>query len=135
MTCVSSKAKDVSIHIEWGSSDQTLLIWRVVGEITLDDYIAASKQTGQLLKSATCSITILFDARKSHHTAHNLIPTMREQIRKLESFRGEMIVLSKTQFWQSLYHVAAQSCIGLKLPVIRFHITQDENSDLLATLS
>jgi hypothetical protein len=122
------------IHIEWGTSDHTLLIWRVASDFTLEDYHAAAKKTALWLQSAVSPITIVVDVRKCHHTSHNLIPTMREQIRHLQSFRGELIVLSKTQFWQSMYQVAAQSSIGVKLPNIRFRVTQDENSDILATL-
>jgi hypothetical protein len=125
----------MSIHIEWGSKDQTLLIWRVSGELTLDAYITASKQTRHLVQSALYPVTILIDVRKCQYTTHNLIPTLREQINNLQSFQGEIVVFTKTQFWPNLYHVAAQSSIGLRLPSIRFHITQDENDDLLAALS
>ena len=124
----------MSIYVEWGTSDHTLLIWRVVREITLEDYHNAAKQTSLMLKSASTLTTIIVDVRQCHHTSYNLIPTMREQIRYLQSFPGELIVLSKTQFWQSLYLIAAQSSIGMKLPNIRFQITQDETSDILATL-
>jgi hypothetical protein len=122
------------IQIEWGSSDHTLLIWRVMSDFTLEEYHDAAKQTSLCIKSAISPVTIVIDMRKCHHTSHNLIPTLRKQIALLQTFRGELIVLSKTQFWQSLYQVAAQSSIGVKLPNMRFQITQDETSDILATL-
>lgn len=122
------------IRIDWGTSDHTLLLWQVVSDLTLEDYKVAAKQTTLLLQTAVSPVTIVIDVRKCHHTSHNLIPTMREQIRHLQSFQGELIILSKTQFWQSMYHVAAQCSIGFKLPNIRFQITQNENGDILATL-
>lgn len=122
------------VHIEWGTSDHTLLIWRVVSDLTLDDYYEATSKTSLWLQSAVSPVTVVIDMRKCHHTSHNLIPAMRKQIQDLQSFRGEVIVLSKTQFWPNLYHVAAQSSIGVTLPNIRFRITQDESSDILATL-
>jgi hypothetical protein len=124
----------MAIHIEWGSSDHTVLIWRAASEMSLEDYLAAAKHTTHLLKTVSTLRTIVIDVRQCHHTAHNLIPVMREQIRYLQTFQGEFIVLSKTQFWQGVYHVAARSSIGLKLPNIRFHVTQDETVDILATL-
>jgi hypothetical protein len=125
----------MSIHVEWGTSAQTLIIWRAAGDISLDSYVAASRKTNALLQSVAYPVTILLDLRKCHHTSHNLIPTLREQIRRLQGFQGEFVVLSKTQFWQSMYQIAAQSSIGMRLPTIRFHISQDENGDVLATLS
>jgi hypothetical protein len=122
------------IHVEWGTSDHTLLLWRVVSELTLEHYQDAARKTSLCLKSAVNPITIVIDVRKCHHTSHNLIPIMRDQIHYLQNFQGELIVLSKTQFWQSMYQVAARSSIGVRLPNIRFQITQDENSDILATL-
>jgi hypothetical protein len=125
----------MSIHVDWGTSDHTLIIWRAAGDMSLETYTAASRKTNTLLQTVTYPVTILLDLRRCHHTSHNLIPTLREQIRRLQDFQGEIVVLSKTQFWQSLYQVAAQSSIGMKLPGIRFHITQDDNGDVLATLS
>jgi hypothetical protein len=124
----------MSIQIEWGTSDHSLLVWRVSSDLTLEDYQAAAKQTARALQSAVSPLTIVIDVRTCHHTSHNLIPIMRDQIRHLQSFHGELIVLSKTQFWQSMYQVAAQCSIGFKLPNIRFQITQDENGDILATI-
>jgi len=125
----------MSIHIDWGTRDHTLIVWRAAGDMSLEDYMTASRKTNALLQTVTYPVTILLDLRKCHHTSHNLIPTLREQIHRLQDFRGEFVVLSKTQFWQSLYQVAAQGSIGMKLPVIHFHINQDDNGDVLATLS
>ncbi len=124
----------MSIHIEWGSNDHSVLIWRVASELTLEDYVAAAKQTTALLNTASSTPTVVIDVRQCQHTSYNLIPAMRDQIRYLQTFRGEFIVLSKTQFWHGVYTAAARSSIGLKLPNIRFHVTQDETADIFATL-
>lgn len=122
-------------HVDWGTSDHTLLIWRAVGELTLEDYLSASKRIGALVKTTSHPVTVMIDLRKCQHTSHNFIPTMREQIANMQGFNGEIVVLSKTQFWQSIYQIAAQSSIGVKLPRVRFHITQDDSSDFRAALS
>lgn len=125
----------MSIHVDWGTRGQTLIVWRASENISLESYVDASRKTSALLQTVSYPVTILLDLRKCQHTSHNLIPTLREQIHHLQDFQSEVVVLSKTQFWQNLYQIAAQSSIGMRLPTIHFHIVQDDDGDVLAPLS
>ena len=120
----------MSIHVDWGNHEETIVVWKFSREWESKDYMQALSKTSTLLRHTTQNINLICDIRLSVQRASNLLVLARLVTQHRPPHIGVMTIIVANEFWKNMADILTRQRSGRPLPVY-FVETVDEAYDLV----
>jgi len=93
----------MSIHIGWGNHEETVIIWKFMGNWDSVEFRSGIEQSVQLLKSVQHHVNIIFDMQLAQKRNQNLVSLKRAFSRHMPDNLEKIVVLANTIYWQRIF--------------------------------
>lgn len=108
----------MAVLVDWGDSDEIILLWRAEETWTWKDAQYALKQSSHLIEGTTQTVILLLDLRRTTINPNNLLKLMPEvckrkpkEIARTVVIDDRGIVYSLFQMLRQQYPTAMENCV------------------------
>jgi len=98
----------MSISVDWGNHEETLIIWKFVQEWNTVDIIRAIDATYTLLSLKPIAVNIILDMRHSKKRNQRISSLQRAFNRVFPTNLQKVIILSNSLYWQQFFQLVDQ---------------------------
>lgn len=119
------------IEVDWGNQEETLIVMKINGKWTSEEFNRAMSQLSELSKSKSYQPTLMADLRYAMYTPVGFLSTLRAAMRSREEMIDCAIVVTTSGLWQKMIDIIEQaSTLRVTIP-LHFVETIDEAYALL----
>lgn len=91
------------IAVDWGSIEETFVVWRIEGLCSLREYQEAHIQSNKMISSKNYPVDIIVDIRMALPQLEHLPSLINMHRRKQAKNLGKTILLGHNDYWQRLF--------------------------------
>jgi hypothetical protein len=92
------------IIVDWGDADETFLVCKVEFECGNDDVTSAVHTINTLARHSPQPVALIVDLQRASVASVNVIAMARWSLLNLHTQVGNVIVVARFSFWQSIYN-------------------------------
>ena len=108
----------MSIIVDWGDLDETILMWRFPRQWDGDDILVALDESRRLAESQQHPIDVLVDMQQIRKSPSNLMTIFKFALSQPIVNIRHIIVISYSSYFRSIFNVMQK--MYPKLPKVRF---------------
>lgn len=108
------------ITVDWGDFEETILVWKIEGNWTLEDYLVSRDQGTALAEQrAPVIVDVIADMRRSALMPHNIVAVIRDALEVARFAEGIITVITPTNYWTQLVHSMQKTYFRtVKFPIV-----------------
>lgn len=95
----------MSINVQWDKEQQTILRWDFMGVWDWDDFLAAQKQSNNLINSVAHTVDIIGDVTQSYHLPPGAIGRFRTYRRDDPKNTGQVVVVGASVYIRTMVDI------------------------------
>lgn len=120
----------MGFSVDWGNIEETILVAKIELRWTYEDYQQEFPGIIEALHSKDHTVDMIVDVRKAIINPPNLIGICRDALTQLTRFESRIVVITNSQFWQTLYTTIERMTPRLAMDIY-FTRSVDEAYNLL----
>lgn len=90
------------ITVDWGSVDETFIVFKIEGKWTLSEYVKASQRAIAMLGEKPYCVNIIIDMQRAAPPPLGILNVGVQMGQKVPADAGIMVVLSKNRLWRTI---------------------------------
>jgi hypothetical protein len=95
----------MSINVQWDNEQHTLLRWDFIGVWNWDDFLAAQKESNDLITSVPHKVDIISNVSQSHHLPPGAIGRFRMYRRDDPENTGRVVVVGASIYIKTMVDI------------------------------
>jgi len=93
------------INLDWGDFDEHLVIVKIIGQWSLNEYRNAMVEMFAMIRSKPHVVDVLVDLQNAAQAPSNIIPAAVNDLRNRPKNQGKIVVISYNPIWTKIWGI------------------------------